>query len=139
LNARLVTLRGVGLSELKTASFDVVFATNMLGHLDEIDRWWYVEEAFRVLRPGGRLSIDNIDLESDAGWRMFANDACNLGNMERPPYMPRYSTAAEFISYVTRAGFHRQFGFGRVAGLPSVAASRMAVTGRQKLYVYFAS
>jgi ubiquinone/menaquinone biosynthesis C-methylase UbiE len=105
LNTRLVNLRGAGLSEFKTASFDVVFATNMLGHLDEMDRWRYVEEAFRVLRRGGRLSIDNIDLESDAGWRIFANDARNLGNMERPPYMPRFSTAAEFISYVTRAGF----------------------------------
>ena len=59
-----------------------------------------------MLRAVGRLSIDNIDLEPDAGWKMFANDARNLGSPERPPYMPRYSTAAEFISYVTRVGFN---------------------------------
>lgn len=104
-NVRLVVLRGGDLREFVRESFEVVYATNMLGHLDEIDRWRYVEEAFRLLRPGGRLSIDNIDLESDEGWRMFANDARIFAGARLPPYMPRFSTAAEFVAYATRAGF----------------------------------
>src|SRR5215472_13008134 len=32
-----------------------------------------------------------------------------------------------------------QFGSAGVSGLPSVSAARIAVTGRQKLYVYLAS
>jgi ubiquinone/menaquinone biosynthesis C-methylase UbiE len=104
-NARLVLLQSGNLGEFAANSFDVVFATNMLGHLDEIDRWLYVEEAFRVLRPGGRLFLDNIDLESDAGWSMFANDAKRFRSVERPPYFPRFSTASEFVTYASRAGF----------------------------------
>ena len=74
-NVRLVHLRDCGLEELKDESFDVVYSTNVFAHLDEMDRWRYVQEAFRVLRLGGRLSIDNIDLESDAGWQVFADGA----------------------------------------------------------------
>lgn len=104
-NARLVLLQADGLRNFAANSFDVVYATNMLGHLDEMDRWRYVEEALRVLRPGGRIFIDNIDLESDAGWSMFLNDAMRYQRLERPPYMPRFSTAAEFLTYANRAGF----------------------------------
>ena len=104
-NTRLVLLQGGSLSEFSSKSFDVVFATNMLGHLDEIDRWFYVEEAFRVLRPGGRIFLDNIDLESDWGWNMFVKDAERLRYVERPPYMPKFSTSSEFVAYVSHAGF----------------------------------
>jgi len=104
-NTRLVLLRGGSLSEFPSKSFDVVFATNMLGHLDEIDRWTYVEEAFRVLRPGGRIFLDNIDLESDRGWIMFVKDAERLRSVERPPYMPRFSTSSEFVAYLSHAEF----------------------------------
>lgn len=104
-NASFVRLAARGLGEFEDASFDVVFATNMLGHLDEFDRYQYVREAFRVLRSGGRLSLDNIDLESDAGWKMFAADAGRFQGAARPPYAPRFSTAAEFAAYCTRSGF----------------------------------
>jgi SAM-dependent methyltransferase len=104
-NVRLVRTTACGLAEFASGSFDVVYSTNMFAHLDEIDRWRYVAEGFRVLRPNGRLFIDNIDLESDAGWAAFAEGAKSSQEMERPPYQPRYSSAAELTTYALRAGF----------------------------------
>lgn len=104
-NVRLVQLHAVGLSEFASSSFDVVYFTNMLIHLDEMDRWQYAQEAFRVLRPGGRVFMDIIDIESQAGWDMFARDAVRYKDLERPPYMPRFSNASELAVYLQRAGF----------------------------------
>ena len=104
-NVRLVHLSCIGLVEFADSSFDVVYSTNVFAHLDEVDRWRYVEEAFRVLRTGGRIYIDNTDLESDAGWASFLTDFQQFQPEERPPYRPRPSTASELITYLSRAGF----------------------------------
>jgi SAM-dependent methyltransferase len=104
-NVRLVKLQQVGLDPLESQSFDLVYSTNMLAHLDEMDRWRYVKDAFRVLRSGGRLCIDNIDLESDAGWGSLARGAESSQDLERPPYSPTPSTATELTTYASRAGF----------------------------------
>jgi SAM-dependent methyltransferase len=104
-NVRLVLLNDVSLAPFEGAAFDVVYSTNMFLHIDEMDRWRYVREAMRVLRPGGRMFVETIGVESDAGWSMFAHDEERFRSLERPPYMPRFSTAAELTGYFSRAGF----------------------------------
>jgi ubiquinone/menaquinone biosynthesis C-methylase UbiE len=106
-NARLHQLDGKGLGGLEDNSFDVVYCTNTLAHLDELDRWRYVQEAFRLLRCGGRIFIDNIDLTSDKGWASFLGLAAKYEDAELPPYMTRFSTDAELSEYATRAGFEQ--------------------------------
>lgn len=104
-NARFLQIEGGGLSEFADESFDVVYFTNMIPHLDELDRWRYVKDSFRVLRPGGRIYVDTIDIESDEGWSMFVADPAPDLESERPPYAPRFSTGAELRNYANRAGF----------------------------------
>jgi ubiquinone/menaquinone biosynthesis C-methylase UbiE len=125
-NVRIVHLHKVGLDEFANNLFDVVYFTSVLGHLDEMDRWRYVEEAFRVLRPCGRVLLDNIDIESNAGWAMFVNDVRRYQDFERPAYMPRFSTASELMTYARRAGFEQVQAHSR-SPLIVITASKPAI------------
>jgi hypothetical protein len=75
-------------------------------HLYEWDRFRYVKEAWRVLRPGGRCYFDNIDLTSSKGWEVF-EDSNAYRPDERPAYLAMTSTADELRTYGLRAGFDR--------------------------------
>jgi hypothetical protein len=73
-------------------------------HLDEWDRYRYAREAFRVLRDGGRVYVDNFSLLSPQGWRLF-EDLAKLAPAERPPHVSKASTPQEIEAYVRHAGF----------------------------------
>lgn len=104
-NASFVHLRGTGLRELADPSMDVVYCTNVLPHLDAVERWNYVQEAYRVLRPAGRFYLDTILLNSPEGWQMMDNNLKQRLNGMEPPYAPIPSTAEELGAYYERAGF----------------------------------
>ena len=103
-NVELVELSGYDLSGIADASVDVVYCTVVFMHLESWDRYNYISEAFRVLRSGGRIYVDNINLTSDGGWKVFETHRAFLP-ANRPPHMTQNSTPQEIETYLTRAGF----------------------------------
>lgn len=103
-NFTLVELREVGLREFPEHTLDVVYCTVVFMHLYEWDRYRYVAETFRVLRPGGRCYFDNMDLTRDPGWTMF-EDSGKYPVDRRPAHLSMVSTGEELETYARRAGF----------------------------------
>jgi SAM-dependent methyltransferase len=103
-NVELKEISGYDLRDVADASADVVYCTVVFMHIESWDRYNYVLEAFRVLRPNGRIYIDNINLCTDGGWKVFeTHRALSPGN--RPPHMTQNSTPQEIETYLKRAGF----------------------------------
>jgi ubiquinone/menaquinone biosynthesis C-methylase UbiE len=103
-NVELVELSGYDLSGVADASVDVVYCTVVFMHLESWDRYNYISEAFRVLRSGGRIYVDNINLCSDGGWTVFETHRA-FSPATRAPHMTQNSTPQEIETYLKRAGF----------------------------------
>jgi ubiquinone/menaquinone biosynthesis C-methylase UbiE len=103
-NVRAVTTNGFDLAAIPSESVDVVYCTVVFMHLEEWERYGYIVEGFRVLKPGGRMLVDNVNLISDPGWKFF-EEHCAIPSKERPPQMSKTSTPQELETYFRRAGF----------------------------------
>lgn len=102
-NVRLIEISGFDLKPVADASVDVVYCTVVFMHLEEWDRYNYVLEAYRVLRPGGRVYIDNFSLCSEEGWSVFETHRA-IPAPQRPPHISKSSTPQEVETYLTKAG-----------------------------------
>jgi SAM-dependent methyltransferase len=103
-NVELIHLTGDGLPASLDGTIDVVYCTTVFMHLEEWDRYRYLQAAFRALTPGGRLYVDSFSLLSEDGWALFEQMAA-LPPAERPPHISKASTPQELQTFVEKAGF----------------------------------
>ena len=106
-NVSYVPLSGWDLEPVKTESIDLVYSTVVFMHLDEWERFAYVCEAHRVLRPGGRIYVDNYNLLSEPGWKFFSGVREWHHPLNRPPNISRSSTPKELEQFLIKAGFEQ--------------------------------
>jgi SAM-dependent methyltransferase len=104
-NVRLQEISGYDLRPVPDNSVDMVYITVVFMHLEEWDRYNYVLEAKRVLKPGGRFYCDNVDLASSAGWAQFEESRSHFKPHERPAQISKCSTKPEIEAYLRHAGF----------------------------------
>jgi len=103
-NVQFVEISGLGLQEIPDASVDVVYCAVVFMHLLEWDRYRYVLDAFRVLRPGGRCFVDNADIASPHGWKLFMS-SYNVPVADRAPNLSMVSSGDELQAYFIHAGY----------------------------------
>lgn len=104
-NVEAVEISGYDLKPIPDNSVDLVYCTVVFMHLEGWDRYSYVKEAHRILRPGGRFFCDNTNLMTEDGWALFETCRTNYHPTERPAHIGKCSTPQELETYLQRAGF----------------------------------
>lgn len=104
-NVFLHELPEPNLSIFNDGYFDCVYSTIVFMHLDKVEMFNYMREAFRVLAPGGKFYCDTYNVASPDGWQQFMNIVEAFSADTRPGHVSQFSTPPEMEKFMTEAGF----------------------------------
>jgi|GEM_PF-2839859 len=104
-NIYLQELPDCSLSIYPDESFDCVYSTIVFMHLDKMDMFTYMREAFRVLKIGGRAYFDTYSLLSPDGWREFVKTLELYPYGTRVGHLSQFSCPEEMQKFMEEAGF----------------------------------
>ena len=104
-NVHFRVLEESSLRGFEENAFDRVYCHAVFMHLAQIDVFAYVEEMCRVVKPGGLVFYDGINLTTEEGWSRFIWEVEHYRGREvRPIHLSRFTTPEEMRVYAQRAG-----------------------------------
>jgi SAM-dependent methyltransferase len=104
-NVYLYELPDSDLAIFNDSYFDCVYSTIVFMHLDKIEMFNYMREAYRALAPGGRAYFDTLNILGPDAWQMFMNIIEAFTPRQRPGHVSQFSTSQEMQKFMEEAGF----------------------------------
>jgi len=105
-NIFLHELPATDLAIFASQSFDAVYSTIVFMHLDKLDMFRYIREAYRVLKPGGTAYFDTFNLLAPEAWQEFLKLVSLFPSGRQPGHISQFSTPQEMQKFASEAGFH---------------------------------
>ncbi len=104
-NSYLHELPESDLSIFNDGYFDCVYSSIVFMHLDKLDVFGYMREAYRLLRPGGRAYFDTYNILAPEAWQEFLKIISTFTPVQRPGHVSQFSTPQEMQKFLEEAGF----------------------------------
>lgn len=88
---------------MQDTSFDIIWGLESIVHCN--DKGYFLKEAFRLLRPGGRILISEYLLEPNVA--VTQTEKKDVANWLKAWAMPNLLTEEEYKKYLKSAGFEK--------------------------------
>lgn len=87
--------------------FDCIYSSIVFMHLDKVEVFRYILDAYRVLVPGGRAYFDTYNILAPEAWQQFREIVSNYSSGKRPGHLSQFSTPPELEKYMQEAGYEQ--------------------------------
>ena len=137
-NTSFHALERSSLDMLPGNSIDKAYSIAVFCHMDKEDLYLYLQDLFRVVKPGGLIFVETWNLVHPVGWRRWTYEpkVWDTSDQSRRKDVGRnqFCTPEEFELYVSRAGFEVLANFSKSQSVQIVAGKLLddEETARQR-------
>ncbi|HUS13853.1 MAG TPA: methyltransferase domain-containing protein [Chloroflexia bacterium] len=86
-------------------TFDCVYSSIVFMHVDKLDMFSYICDAYRVLKPGGRVYFDTYNILAPDAWQEFFKVWTQYPYGQRPGHISQFSSPQELRKFMEEAGY----------------------------------
>lgn len=132
-NTRFHRLSRSSLDMITDNEIDKAYSIAVFCHMDKEDLYLYLQELYRVVRPGGLIFVETWNLAHPIGWRRWQYEPLVWSKADQSQRKDvarnQFCTPDEFEIYVSRAGFQVLANYNESQSVQIIACKEIDESG----------